>query len=249
MNRRFAALQESHQRNSPMTTPPAMPDSKARETGSAAIKAIIFDYDGVLVDSLKVGFDAYQEIASLTNNKGLSSLDDFKKAQARGYMAQLREWGLTTPEQIAKAGKIYQESTKKRHGDAQLAPGLKKTLDALSKKYTLAICSATYRSIITDKMAQHGLLSYFAHITGHEDYDGKTKPHPDIINTCLAKLKIKPHEAVYVGDMVHDIRMGRAADVRTVIIHGNSWNTKEALLGEKPDVIINAFDELVGVLS
>lgn len=226
-----------------------MKEQPSRVPNGSAIKAVIFDYDGVLVDSLHIGFEAYQEIAAFANSKGFSTVDEFKEAQTQGYLTTMKEWGIVTPEQIRMAGIIYQESTKKRHGSIRLPHNLKKTLDELSKKYTLAICSATYVTIISDALSRHGLHGYFRHITGHEDYRGKTKPDPMVIQTCLARLNIKPHEAVYVGDMVHDIRMGKAANIKTIIVHGSSWNTKDTLASEKPDVLIEAFSDLCKVLS
>jgi len=81
------------------------------------IKAIIFDYDGVLVDSVNVGFEAYKQIGEFLTSKGMNAckmrtLEDFQIAQRKGYRSLLKDWGISNPFIIEQTKKIYRDKNK-----------------------------------------------------------------------------------------------------------------------------------------
>ena len=131
----------------------------------------------------------------------------------------------------------------------KLIPGIKKTLAVLSKNHVLAVASGTYNELIQERLKTLGISHYFSVIIGNRDV-ANNKPSPDIINLALEKLKIKPHEAVYVGDMVFDVIAGKAANVKTIAIANEfSWNKREHLEEQQPDVIINKHEELLNAVD
>ncbi|HLC19355.1 MAG TPA: HAD family hydrolase, partial [Candidatus Nanoarchaeia archaeon] len=131
--------------------------------------------------------------------------------------------------------KIYRSVT--AQNDIKLVPGIKNLLEKLSKKYTLAIVSGTYRELIEPVLKKHDIVNYFSVIVTKDDVQ-QSKPHPEGMHLCLKKLNLKESEAIFVGDMTMDIEMGRSSGVKTAIVSSFSWNTLEDLKQFKPDVLL-----------
>lgn len=213
------------------------------------IKAIIFDYDGVLVDSVDVGLEAYKKIAEYLNIKGMDTIKDFRMAQRMGYHSLLDDWGITDQKMREQTKKIYREKNNELKENIKLIPGIKDVLEKLSKKYTLVVASGTYNELILERLNQLGISHYFKLIIGNKDVSNN-KPSPDMIHLVLEKLNIKQEEAVYIGDMVCDILAGKAANVKTIAISNDfSWNTREHLEEQNPNIIINKHAELLNVIK
>ena len=218
------------------------------------IKAIIFDYDGVLVDSVNVGFEAYKQIGEFLTSKGMNAckmrtLEDFQIAQRKGYRSLLKDWGISNPFIIEQTKKIYRDKNKELKEEIHLIPGITNVLEELSQQFTLAIASGTYKELILERIKSFGIGHYFKVVIGNDDV-ANNKPAPDIIHLALKKLNMKPEEAIYVGDMAYDIQAGKAANVKTVAIANSfSWNTREHLEEQNPDIMINKHEELLSVIK
>jgi putative hydrolase of the HAD superfamily len=93
------------------------------------------------------------------------------------------------------------------------------TLKQLHKKYQLGIVSNfAIPECVTNILDKHNLTSLFDIIVVSAAVN-KRKPHPDIFKIALEKLKLKPSEAVFVGDTVDaDVKGGRDAGMKTVYI-------------------------------
>src|SRR3989344_4209640 len=217
-------------------------------TTSNSIKAVIFDYDGVLVDSRNIGLASYKAIAEHFGAAGYLSLKEFQVDQKRRYKQILHEWGATTPEKIKLAESIYKTVHEKHHHSIESIPGIKNILEQLSKKYTIALVSGTYRAIIDAGLKKNNLHHYFQHIIGADDVS-EGKPSPEGMLLCLKKLNIAPDEALYVGDMIIDILVGRSANVNTAILTSHSWNALADLKAHNPDVLLEKPEHIMQVLQ
>ena len=206
-------------------------------------KAIIFDYDGVLVDSLAVGIEAYREIARQLGITGFSSEEEFKHAHIKPYHEIYQEWKLA-PREIVKATEIYYDIKRKRKGEIALIPGIREVLEKLAGSYRLAVASGMSREIIEERLKSLGVRQHFECVIGKED--GKKS---ESLGIALQRLSVSPEEALFVGDMVQDTIIGKAAQVKTVILCSHSWNRKEALQDAQPDVLIERPEQLLGVLA
>lgn len=209
------------------------------------IKAVIFDYDGVLVDSLDAGIEAYQKIANHFMIKGFDAKEEFRRANLSHYQKILAEWGLNDT-QITEAHTIYVD-VHKNHRHINLIPKIRSVIDTLGKEYVLAIASGTRRAIIGEKLKSEGLEHHFNVVVTNDDVKN-FKPAPDLLNLCRTRLGLKTSEVIFVGDMVLDIEMGKAAGIKTVILCSHSWNEREALKERKPDMMIDNVEELLELL-
>ena len=92
------------------------------------------------------------------------------------------------------------------------------------------------------------LNSYFDTVQGADESKYKRKPSPEGINYILRKLKVKPENAIMVGDSTHDIHAGKRAGVKTcAVTYG--YRDEKLLVNESPDYLIHKLTDLVNILK
>jgi phosphoglycolate phosphatase len=80
------------------------------------------------------------------------------------------------------------------------------------------------------------------------DKKHELKPEPYLLKKVLKQFKIKPREALYVGDMVYDIKAGKNAKVKPIAITGGSCSRKE-LAQHKPYKVITKLSDLIKIVK
>lgn len=196
---------------------------------------IMFDLDGTLVDAFQ----------AVTNSLNFMFRQIGYPAIDRGTVQRRVGWGEKTlvrsfvEEQILeKALRIYRRHhTEALKKGVKFLPGAKKTLRQLKKEdVILAIASnrpSRFTKIILRQLEIDGL---FAHVWC-ADQAGEKKPHPKILKDILARLKVKPSRAVYIGDMTIDAQAGRRARVKTIVVPTGSCTVSE-LRRQRPYKIV-----------
>ncbi|AKM81222.1 MAG: Pyrophosphatase PpaX [Candidatus Pacebacteria bacterium GW2011_GWF2_38_9] len=200
------------------------------------IKAVIFDVDGVLLDSFEANFKFFQDLMSFT-----------------GYNPPTREVYKTTfhlpmDQAIAKLIPTADEKEVQRIwllGKSHAVPYQEKsitipdncesTLKILSKKYALAIVTSRVKSRVSLVPQLTALQNFFQIAVFFEDTE-KHKPEPEPLLLACERLAIKPNEAVYVGDAQSDMNAAKAAGMKAIAY------TKDELLGA--DARTNLFIEI-----
>lgn len=90
-------------------------------------------------------------------------------------------------------------------------------LKKLNKKYTLALITNRSKPTTQLLLRRHNLKKYFAVIIDREDVT-RHKPHPEGINKALKKLRLKPSDTIFVGDMPEDILAAHNAKLKSILI-------------------------------
>ena len=211
-----------------------------------AIRLLIFDLDGTLVDSiqditnaLNYGFEPYgierlaaSEVAGLV---GEGSLRLVQKVLERN--------GLTADKQIViKRFADYYRS----HivDNTKPYPGVPEMLQDLPE-YRKAVVSNKFEAFSKETLHRLGLAAYFDIVMGGDTIPER-KPSPAPVYHILSQLNMRPEEAVIVGDSEVDIDTGKAADLWTVAVtygYGRPGFEKEA------DFVIGSMAELAQVLK
>lgn len=209
------------------------------------IKLIIFDLDGTLVD-------AYQAIEKSINYTLQSlgyrkiSYDRARRAVGRGdkhFVAQFLE-SADTAKGLALYRKHHQVSLRRY---STLKPHARKILSALQRQgIKLAVASNRPTKFSQILIRSLGLEKYFDLVIC-ADKKHELKPEPYLIKQVLKKLKIASREALYVGDMVYDIKAGKNARVKTVAILGGS-GSREELAALKPYQMIDNLKQLLKIV-
>jgi phosphoglycolate phosphatase len=210
----------------------------------AGLQAVIFDFDGTLVDS-------YEAIAASVNHvrscHGLPSLptDEVRRHVGRGPVNLLRQ---TVPdpdiEQDLARYRAHHPSVLR--SGTRLLPGVAEILPILkSAGLRLGICSNKPAIFTRQLLEILNLTTLIDAVVGPEDAP-RIKPAPDMLLAILSSLGVRSDEALYVGDMVVDIETGRAAGVPVWVVPTGS-DTPEALRAAQPDRMLSHFADLTGL--
>jgi len=207
------------------------------------IKGIAFDFDGTIVDSMRMVFDVLNE--SL-RKRSLPSIE----VELLGRMA-----GLPLIDIISTKAQISESAAKEVEKDVceaytsfcrsscQLLPHVESTLKILkSKSIKLGLLTTTPKKPLNAVAEKFSLNDYFDIMLAKEDV--KNKPNPEGLERIIKKFKIRKDECIFVGDSPIDILTGKAAGVKTIAVSTGIANI-EQLKEVKPDGIIPDLGKLL----
>ena len=182
---------------------------------SGKICAIIWDYDGTLVDSRQKNLNVTRKIVSQilkgdpTEIPALSSLTNYHQAhiQATNWREFYKESFGLTEEQTDDAGRMWTEYQLEDQTSIPLIDGVGETIISL-RSFPQGIVSQNSRENIIQYLKQKNLHSYFKSIIGYEEVDlDKQKPNPEGLMMCIERLTdFKPGVVIYIGDHESDVQ-------------------------------------------
>lgn len=207
------------------------------------IKAVVFDQDGVILDSESIHYESARIL--LERNNIFFSKEEHKKFQG-GSLRDLLEAVLknkkinkSIEELISENRSIWKELAKE---NLKVFPGFYKLIKMLKKKYKIALTTSAIRKtreIVEDIFPeQKGIFD--VEITGEEVKNAK--PHPEPYSLTAFRLKLKPEECVVLEDSINGIKSAKAAGMKVIAIT-NTFK-KETLEKENPDIIIDSLKEI-----
>ena len=217
-----------------------------------SMKAIIFDMDGTLIDSMDVYFQIMRDIVEGLGTEMLISREFLFERLSHGdkmsdilFPVHLEKRDTIVERFRAQAVEAFREVFSK--GGVDLIDGVNPLLENLKRKgFLLAIVTSSMADVITPFLQDRNLHPYLSCVLGRDEVS-RLKPYPDPLLKCVQLLDVAPCEAVYVGDSVIDIRAGKAAGTRTVgVLTGTTDFTR--LKAEAPDAILDSVKDLPTIL-
>ena len=210
------------------------------------LKAVIFDFDGVIVDSFETIFHAYNEACSNLNLPLFNTLQEFKRFYTVDFWKNYDHLGLKTDNERNKFYKTIQEFINDKY---HLAPFFKDMLNVITmlksnKKLKIGIASTGEAKVIKQKIQDTCLDKVVDVIVGFEMVKN-IKPHPEPILLCCNLLNIDPMHSIYVGDTSIDVKAGKAAKVKKTIAVTWGYEDTDKIRKEIPDIILNSAYELL----
>jgi len=209
------------------------------------IKAVVFDLDGTLVDSVELIIVSFQHAVREVLGKELS------REESIAHVGRpLREQMLIfSPEHVDELVSTYRDFNHREHDRMlTLYEGIIGLLDRLGKR-GVKLGIVTSKSRLTTQMAFDltGIEPYFS-VTVCADESARNKPNPDPILLSLAKLGVEPNEAAFVGDSPADIQAANAAGVMSI---GVTWGVfdSDTLADEKPVRLVHTISQLAEALG
>lgn len=182
---------------------------------NSSIKAIIWDYDGTLVNTQRKNLAVTRQIVKQITRKhadnfpALQSVDNYIAVTKRAtnwrdmYAA---EYGMS-PEQVDRAGWLWAEYQLQDSTPVPLFEGIDDVLTTL-RNFPHGIVSQNARTSILDALKNYRIEGYFGCIIGFEEVDiRRQKPEPDGLLQCIEQLTgFSSGYVVYIGDHETDIR-------------------------------------------
>ncbi len=203
-------------------------------------RAIVFDLDGTLVDSLG---DIVASFRWAFGALGLEAPSEATVVAEVGLPLEAMYARFAPEGAVAALAAAYRRHYPRHFADrSRPFPGVPELLGELrSRGYALAVAT-TKRSDMADRLvAAMGLRDALDHVQGTDGF--AHKPAPDVVLRALAALGAEGEWMV--GDTVHDVVAGRAAGLRTYAV---TWGThdEQTLRRARPDVLA---DDLQGLMS
>ncbi|HCS39255.1 MAG TPA: haloacid dehalogenase [Anaerolineaceae bacterium] len=215
-----------------------------------ALKGIIFDFDGLIIDTEMPGCNAWAE---LFNQHGFSfTVEDWKKAIGTGptaydpalHLSKLTN-GLLDPQ-------VIQEQTLNRTRELieqqPMLPGVLDFIIAVERLgLPMAVASSSNRDWVEGYLSKLGIRKFFKIVCTSNDV-ANVKPDPELFLLAAKKLGIAPSEAVIFEDSPNGIRAAKAAGIPCIAIPNDITKSMDLSLATRildsflqldPQVLIN----------
>jgi len=217
------------------------------------LKAIIFDCDGVIVDSESHHLKAFQivldgegiPLSSSEYYEKYLALDDKGLFETLLSLHQRPVNNQVLKRLIVKKMPLYKKMAEK---ELLIYPGVVDFVKKAVGAYRLAIASGAFRGEIKYALDQGGIRQAFPVIVSAQDVK-KGKPHPESYLTALAKLNelkssnsdIQPGQCVVIEDSLHGLASARSAGMKCLAV--TSSYPRSTLTG-KADRVVDSLLEL-----
>jgi len=185
------------------------------------IKLVIFDYDGVIVDSFPSVHEVYKVIARKLGKKCPEDFDDFRKFYGYHRLECYKNMGVTEEDDYEKAEIIYREEIAKQNPEP--FNGINEIIKELCRKYKVILVSNSPKEEIVQRLRSFGIHDYFSSIFASEDL--KPFKKVEVFKEVMVKFSLKPEEIVMIGDRNIDYDKGVKAGLKpeNIILVEYGW--------------------------
>lgn len=210
-----------------------------------AVEAIVFDWDGTLIDSLPAIFDANVQVLA---EFGLPfDVGRYRAAYVPDWRVMYRRLGVAD-EQLEDVGTRWRELYRTTEG-ARLLPRIGESLQRLAEAgFVMGLVTAGDRDVVEFQLERYGLGELLpVRVFGTDPI--ASKPHPDPLLLALRQLDRIERIATarYVGDVPDDMRMARAVGSLGIGIE-STIGTRDDLIAAGAHVVYPGVAEFVDAL-
>lgn len=195
--------------------------------------AVIFDWDGVIADSVEMFYRAYQQTCEhFGRTLPVACLEEFRAWYKPRWERNYLDMGFFESElpAVLDHARAYVD-----YGKVRLFPEVVRCLRSLEGEYTLGIASTTDAALIRERLGAEDLLHLFPTVVGGED-GGSDKIAR--YGEALRSLGAAATESVGVGDTALDVHCARHWGMRTVgVTYG--WNAEHLVRAANPDRLVH----------
>jgi HAD superfamily hydrolase (TIGR01509 family) len=186
---------------------------------SHQIAAVIFDLDGVLVDT-EIWWDDVRREFAAAHGRAWTAED---RAQVMG--ANSRQWSRTMRERLRldrSADEIEREVVdamvaRWRTAPSPLIAGADEVVRRLAAEYPLAVASSAHIEVIDMALSVTRLRSLFRVVVSSDEVS-HGKPAPDVYREAARRLGVEPAVCLVVEDSLNGVLAGRAAGMPVVLV-------------------------------
>ncbi len=183
------------------------------------VRALIFDFDGLIVDSETPGYRAWSEVyeshgCSLPFDKYSACIGTVDGFDLHRYLEEQSGRSLNRREIEATCGRRWKELMT----DQPLLPGITSTvMSANARGVKLAVASSSTRAWVTANLEKFGLIDRFDVICTRDDV-AAVKPDPALYLLALERLGVESNEAIAFEDSPHGIAAAKRAGIFCIAV-------------------------------
>jgi phosphoglycolate phosphatase len=201
----------------------------------------LFDFDGVLVDSLDLYAEAVARCLERIGMPIVKNRADYLALFDGNFYESMATRGVDLAAFALAAGEILPRID---YDAMKPFAGLIPVLEALQKNHSLAVISSNGYRTIRAMLTRFGFDPYFREIFGSDFLFSKKEK----IDHALEKYAIPREKAFYIGDTAGDMVEARAAGVRSVAVTWG-WHDRERLVAVRPDFVVDTPEGLLSIAS
>jgi phosphoglycolate phosphatase-like HAD superfamily hydrolase len=203
---------------------------------------VIFDYDGVIVDSLdtnlKIAAQACQKIGCPVH----PSQAEIERLENIAFDDLGRQIGV--PEnKIPKFTEIVFDFLAQNAISPPIFPGIKEVIQKLKRKSHIAIITTNVKTAVSQVLESGGLCQDIDLVMGAEQNSSKSEK----ICQAMAAFNVSSSFTYMIGDAVSDIREAHKAGVNSIAVNWG-YHPKEKLLQAFPDHMVNAPEDIMAIV-
>jgi phosphoglycolate phosphatase len=204
-------------------------------------KVVLFDFDGTIADSIESFMEIVNILAKKHRFKSLEpeELEQIRSEGAKNIIKKLRIPFYKLPF-IGRDMKSMQ-----RQYISQIKPfdGIVPVMHSIKERgFEIGIVTSNSKENVKEFLIKNN-MDIFNYMYGDSGIFGKDK----IISTFLKENKYAKEDVIYIGDEIRDINACRKVGIKVGAVAWG-YNTKEALVYNNPDFLINTPNDLLTIL-
>lgn len=209
----------------------------------SGVEAVVFDLDGVIVDSEHVWDEVREELARERGGRW------HDRAQADMMGMSSTEWsrymhdviGVPDPPEAIN-DEVVRRMLERYSESLPLIDGAHAAVERVAGSFRLAVASSSNRPLIDAVLASSGLAPFFEVTVSSEEVE-RGKPAPDVFLEAARRLAIAPERCAAIEDSGNGIRAAHAAGMRVVAIPNRRYPPPDDALA-LTDAVLSSVDEL-----
>lgn len=187
--------------------------------GDMSVAAVVFDMDGVLIDTEPIWEEVRRGYIDEMDGRWLSDTQDrlmgMSTAEWSAYLSKDLLDGRRTPGEVADD--VISRMAARYAEHLPLMPGAVETVRTLAQHYRLALASSSPRRLIDVALDHMGLTAMFQFTVSTEEVE-RGKPAPDGYLAAAARLNVRPEDCVAIEDSSNGLRSAHAAGMTVVAV-------------------------------
>lgn len=209
-----------------------------------SIDAVIFDLDGVLVDSEPVWYEVRRAFVAAHGGRWADDAQERMMGMATVEWAAFLRDELRVPLPVREIAAGVVDAMVERSGrEPPLLPGAVEAARRLARRWPLGLASSSPARLIGVVLEAAGLAPLFAAVLSTEAV-GRGKPAPDVYVAVAQRLGVAPRSCAAVEDSTNGLRAARAAGMRVIAVPTRSYPPDPGELA-RADAVLDSLDELV----
>jgi HAD superfamily hydrolase (TIGR01509 family) len=207
------------------------------------IAAVVFDLDGVLLDSeaawVRVKKEFTEETGGHWKDEAQWDMLGMSSIEWSRYMHDELEVPLP-PEQISSA--VADRLAQQYRERLPLLPGAVEAVRSLARHWPLGLATSSNRNVIDLVLEKAGLADAFAATVSSEEVE-RGKPAPDVYLEAARRLGVEPAECVAVEDSTNGIRSAHVAEMAVIAVPNRDFPPEPEALALAA-LVLDSLEEL-----
>jgi HAD superfamily hydrolase (TIGR01509 family) len=182
------------------------------------VAAVVFDLDGILVDSEQVWDAARRDVVAehggTWRDEATRDMLGMSAPEWSRYVVERLNVDLT-PEEVNRA--VVDALLREYDENLPLLPGAREAVERMADRWPLGLASSSNRPVIDLVLDRMGVADKFAATVSSEEV-GRGKPAPDVYLEAASRLGVDPKACTAIEDSENGIKSAQAAGMRVVAI-------------------------------